>query len=124
MSYSRSSILKSPKNLNKIKKALLTRKQELEEQLAQLHDQAPAETTGQDVGDQAVSSIMENLRNSLQDTELDEYKMIVKALQMIEEGTYGICIDCQKDVSEKRLQSYPNATRCVGCQELLEEKQG
>ena len=124
MSPSRSSILKSPKNLSKIKKALITRKQELEEQLAQLHeDQAPIEITGQDVGDQAISSIMENLRNSLQDTELDEYNRIVKALKMIEDGTYGICIDCHRDISEKRLESYPNATRCVVCQELFEEAQ-
>jgi len=62
------------------------------------------------------------LRNSLQDTEFEEYNRIVKALQMIEEGSYGMCVDCSKVISEKRLESYPDATRCVVCQELFEEE--
>ena len=122
MSLGRSSIFKSGKNIVQIKESLMKRKQELEEQLAQLHeDQSPRDLSGHDAGDQAISSIIENLRNSLQDTELGEYKRIVRALKMIEDGTYGVCLDCSKDISEKRLKSYPNATRCVVCQEALEE---
>jgi len=120
----RSSILRSPKNLNKIRETLVERKLELEEQLAQIHEEQYPEPAGNDTGDQAISSIMENLRNSLQDTELDEYNRIVKALQMIEEGSYGICIDCSREISEKRLKSYPNAARCVVCQEAFEEMAG
>ena len=123
MRVGRSSILKSAKELDKIKKSLVRRKEELEEQLAQMHeDQAvyPPETTGQDIGDQTISSILETLRNTLQDTELGEYKRIMKALQKIEDGTYGICVDCQKEIPEKRLKSYPNASRCVMCQEAHE----
>ena len=120
----RSSILKSSKNMNKIKKSLVERKQELEEQLAQMHEDQHPDPGGHDIGDQAMSSIMENLRNSLQDTEIGEYNRIVNALNMIEEGTYGICTDCGKNISEKRLESYPNATRCVVCQEAFEEMAG
>ena len=123
MRVGRSSILKSAKEIEKIKKSLVRRKEELEEQLAQMHEDEsiyPPETTGQDIGDQTISSIIETLRNTLQDTELGEYKRIVNALQKIEEGTYGICIDCEKDIAEKRLKSYPNASRCVVCQEAHE----
>jgi len=120
----RGSILKSSKNMNKIKQSLVERKNELEEQLAQMHEDQHPEPGGHDVGDQAISSIMENLRNSLQNTELSEYNRIVNALRMIEEGTYGICIDCGKNISVKRLESYPNATRCVVCQEAFEEMAG
>jgi len=122
VSLGRSSIFKSGKNIVQIKESLMKRKQELEEQLAQLHeDQSPRDLSGHDAGDQAISSIIENLRNSLQDTELGEYKRIVRALKMIEDGTYGVCLDCSKDISEKRLKSYPNATISVVCQEALEE---
>lgn len=121
MGRSRGSILKSSKDMNKIKRSLLDRKQELEVQLADIHDEKNPDPTGQDLGDQAMTSIMENLRNSLQDTELNEYNRIVTALQMIEEGSYGVCIDCHRSISEKRLLSYPNATRCVACQEEYEE---
>jgi len=82
----------------------------------------PPETTGQDIGDQTISSIIETLRNTLQDTELGEYKRIVNALQKIEDGTYGECIDCNKEIAPKRLRSYPNASRCVACQETHEIK--
>lgn len=106
-----------------IKKDLIKRKEELEIQLAQMSEEQslPQDITGQDIGDQTISSIMENLRSSLQDTEFGEYKRVIKALEMIENGTYGICIDCDKEIDEKRLKSYPNATRCVACQEALEE---
>ena len=109
--------------MKKIKKSLVERKEELEEQLAQMHeDQSayPPDTTGQDIGDQTISSIMETLRNTLQDTEIGEYKRIVNALQKIEEGTYGICVDGNKEIAKKRLESYPNASRCVICQETHE----
>ena len=126
MSVGKSSVLKSSKQMTKIKKDLIKRKEELEEQLAQMHkDQSePQETTGLDIGDQTISSIIETLRNTLQDTELGEYKKVMRALEMIEEGTYGICMDCNRDIGEKRLNSYPNAQRCVVCQEEFEESGG
>ena len=75
----------------------------------------------QDLGDQALSSTMELLSSSLQDSRVEEYGRVVRALQMIEKGTYGICVDCNEPISEKRLKSYPNATRCIACQEAYEE---
>jgi DnaK suppressor protein len=111
----------SEKRVESIKEALLIRKQELEEQIAALHvEQAPDDT--QDIGDQASSASMETLRISLQDAELEEYNMILKALTMIDNGTYGMCADCSQPISEKRLTLYPNATRCLLCQEQLEER--
>jgi len=78
----------------------------------------------QDAGDQALSSVMESLRASLQDAEVGEYKMIIKAIDMIDKGTYGICEDCSKAISPKRLKLIPNAVRCLICQEAFEESGG
>ncbi len=74
----------------------------------------------QDTGDQALSSVMETLRNSLQDAEYQEYTRIIKALQAIKNGTYGICADCGEPIAEKRLKHNPHATRCIACQETFE----
>lgn len=109
-------------DLEKIKKALLIRKQELEEQLADLSSEQISDGQVQDLGDQALSSIMESLRSSLQNAEVDEYKRIVRALEMINEGSYGICADCKQPISEKRLNLIPNAVRCLLCQEVAEEE--
>jgi DnaK suppressor protein len=99
---------------------LLARKKELEEQLNELANQKVSDDQVQDVGDQALTSVMETLRNSLQDTEYQEYTRIIQALAAIEKGTYGICIDCGAPISEKRLKYYPNASRCIACQEAYE----
>lgn len=109
--------------MEKIKKDLVQRKKDLEDQLAQMNDDqsSPQDLGGQDIGDQTISSIIENLRNSLQDTEFGEYKRVIKALEMIESGSYGVCGDCECEIGEKRLKSYPDATRCVSCQEAAEE---
>ena len=113
--------MSAKKDLEMVKQALIKRRNELEEKLQQLSSEKISDDQVQDPGDQALSSTMETLRSSLQDTELAEYNRIVRALEKIEDGTYGICTDCGGVIAEKRLQSYPNAERCLGCQEAYED---
>lgn len=113
-----------PKNIEQIKQELLDRKKELEEKLTRMSREKVTDDQVQDPGDQALTSTLESLKLSFQDTEIEEINRIDKALAKIEDDTYGICIDCQEEISEKRLKSYPNAARCLMCQELFEEKDG
>ncbi len=108
--------------LDVIKNSLLGRKQELEEELVDLQSEK-YDDQAQDPADQASSAVFETLQNSIQHNELAEYKMIIKALEMIEDGTYGICIDCGNSISERRLVSFHNASRCIVCQEKVEEQE-
>ena len=108
-------------NLESVKKTLLQRKIELERELTQLSQEKFSDGQVQDPGDQALSSAMESLKVSLQDTEREEYNRILQALEKIDDGTYGICEDCGQPISEKRLTSFPNAARCLVCQEAYEE---
>lgn len=108
-------------DLGKVKRELNERRQDLQEELMRLYKEKFADEV-QDQGDQALTSTMELLSSSLQDSRVEEYNRIVRALDMIEDGTYGICVDCHEPISEKRLKSYPNATRCILCQELYEER--
>ncbi|HEY2508754.1 MAG TPA: TraR/DksA C4-type zinc finger protein [Streptosporangiaceae bacterium] len=41
---------------------------------------------------------------------------VLAALQRLELGTYGTCLDCSKLVPEGRLEAKPEAARCVACQ--------
>jgi DnaK suppressor protein len=108
------------KNMEKIKENLLKRKHQLEEELGSVYTEKFSDDQIQDPGDQALTSTMEALRSSLQDKELTEYSMIMQALEKLDAGNYGICIDCNQPISEKRLSVYPNATRCLACQEAVE----
>lgn len=44
-----------------------------------------------------------------------------KALTKIKVGTYGICEDCGKMIDTDRLVVYPEATKCVSCEEKREK---
>lgn len=110
-------------DIHEIERQLIKRKEELEDQLAKLHkDGLPVPQTGLDTGDQIQSVMQEVLNISLHDQEFQEYKKIVDALDRIKEGDYGRCIECGQAIAIKRLISFPDATRCIGCQEALEEE--
>lgn len=42
------------------------------------------------------------------------------ALERAEEGTYGICADCERPIARTRLQANPAAQRCLECQSAHE----
>jgi DnaK suppressor protein len=109
-------------NVAHIKKKLLVRKQQLEADLSRLSREKVSDSEVPDPSDQALVSTLEELNISLQNNELAEYARILKALEMIDQGSYGKCSDCDQPISERRLQLFPNATRCLSCQEAREEQ--
>ena len=48
-------------------------------------------------------------------------RAIDEALDAIAVGDYGICIDCDKEIPQRRLELTPWARRCVACQAAVEE---
>lgn len=109
-------------NVQQVRQELEQRKLELEREMTDLYQERFSDDQVQDIADQALSSTMESLRVSMHDAKNVEYKRIIQALQMIDDGVYGICVDCGKAITQKRLQYYPNATRCLLCQEAYEEQ--
>src|SRR5215472_2898517 len=53
-------------------------------------------------------------RNTL---EMKLLREVEDALRRIERGTYGICHECEEEISSKRLDAVPWAKYCVTCQE-------
>jgi DnaK suppressor protein len=45
------------------------------------------------------------------------------ALQRIQLGTFGICVDCEEEVSLKRLAALPWTTSCLACREAADRSQ-
>lgn len=73
-----------------------------------------------DSGDEAQAIVMEKIENSLQMNNADEIKLIERALDLLRRDEYGICVDCGEHISQKRLEYYPYAARCITCQEAFE----
>jgi DnaK suppressor protein len=42
------------------------------------------------------------------------------ALRRIEEGTYGVCLECEETISPARLAALPAAALCIRCQEAMD----
>jgi DnaK suppressor protein len=38
-----------------------------------------------------------------------------RALEKVEEGTYGLCDECELSIGSERLEAMPAATLCVAC---------
>ena len=57
---------------------------------------------------------------AMNEHETGELGDIAAALERMQAGTYGICTDCRVSIPYARLNAYPTATRCIGCQSLAE----
>ena len=46
------------------------------------------------------------------------------ALRRIDDGSFGVCLHCEEDISPKRLSALPWAPFCIHCQEIADHNQG
>jgi len=60
---------------------------------------------------------VESISSSL---DLNTLKLIERAIEKIDAGTYGICENCGEPISRERLEEVPYVIYCVDCQEKLE----
>src|SRR5437868_3712002 len=42
------------------------------------------------------------------------------AIARVDDGTYGLCVDCEEPIAPRRLEAVPWACRCRHCQEIFE----
>lgn len=78
-----------------------------------------------DEGDKSVVDLKEEITLSLIEPKKKELEEIEEALMRIEQGEYGLCIDCGGPISAKRLEIMPETPRCAPCQarrEKIEKK--
>ena len=95
---------------------------EIQNQLGQslTEEQQRRFESAMDSGDQALLDLEREMGISLQEKRNRERQMIDEALVSLEEGTYGICVECDTEISAKRLAVMPFARLCVECQEKIE----
>lgn len=74
----------------------------------------------EDEGDLATMSHNKELLYNLHEGDYARLKSIQQALNALDRGQYGECINCRADINEKRLAAVPWATLCIVCQEMAE----
>ena len=67
--------------------------------------------------DLASSEYLQSFTFRLRGREKTFLKKIERALVKIDEGTFGICEECEEPISIKRLEARPETTLCIRCKE-------
>jgi DnaK suppressor protein len=105
-------------DLEQVRSALLEKRASIEERLAVMKKPPERGSTigfGKRIGDgtsEAVSRISEvALADDLEITASG----VDRALEKIEEGTYGICDGCGEPIAAGRLKVSPASSLCIGC---------
>ena len=57
------------------------------------------------------------------DRESNLLRNVRAALARIEDGSFGVCMHCEEDISPKRLNAVPWAPYCIACQEIADRNQ-
>lgn len=86
---------------------LLERTEVIEDDLRHPLDADWSEQAVDLADDEALEGVDEVLRAEIQQIRL--------ALLRIGNGTYGTCAKCGNEISRKRLEARPIATRCIDC---------
>ena len=48
-------------------------------------------------------------------------RSVRQALSRIEEDTYGLCLNCEEEISAKRLKALPWTPLCIDCQQQADD---
>jgi len=111
-------------NLDEYKQTLEEKRAEIAENIKRLEgessgrDRLSREVAQQDFeggGDAALQAMTRSQNAAMIGNLRDMLNTIDEALHTIEEGTYGVCEVCDKNIPKKRLDALPEATMCTQC---------
>jgi DnaK suppressor protein len=105
--------------LNNFKKILQQKKDELE-RIVRNRDAIAIEKSADALDEVQHASERELAIRNL-DRESNLLRNVRSALRRIDEGTFGICLHCEEDISPKRLAAVPWAPFCIQCQEQADK---
>lgn len=102
-------------NAAQAKKRLLVREQELLRDMRRLGEDAreAQQTDVQDPIDYVESSENKALKFREDTIASESLSQVQAALQRIDEGSYGTCIDCGRPIQEDRLEALPWTPYCL-----------
>ena len=118
----------SKSKLAKFKKSIESKLNEVAHELDDIKDNLDTNTRGtarlsQDsvysvhMADAGTDSYEREKGVHFMNRETDYYKFLIKALERINDGSFGVCNICEELIAEERMMEVPNATKCVQCKE-------
>lgn len=99
----------------------LNKKEELEKLNKKTASEDPLELDVGDEMDIAQGLTIEDMKSKLSARNKAMVNRINKALDKIENGTFGQCEACEEEISEARLKALPDCRLCINCAEQEEK---
>ena len=108
---------------------LLQERQRVKAAIDNLHEENPGsigDETGEDavydnhLADTATVTYDRELDYTLEENSEHVLAEIDAALKRIDDGTYGTCTNCGKEIPPERLEARPWATLCIDCKRRRE----
>jgi RNA polymerase-binding transcription factor len=105
----------NPADLKNYREILEKKKEEI---LAASPARTPATEPGSKSGDWIDQSSQENdvhVRLALKQTDHKLFRAIEDAIHRVDQGTYGICMECENEIAPARLEAVPWTRVCIEC---------
>lgn len=113
----------------RIRAALAARREELHEEyqqhraeIAELQRDRLTDSAGDDQADTGSKTFEREQEISLANSILERINQVDRAMERLDEGTYGWCERCGTAIPVERLAAFPSATLCVTCKQLEERR--
>ncbi len=102
---------------NAIRTDLIEMLEELEERLSKItedvkHADKPLD---QDFAEQATETENDQVLDALGNTTRIEIEEVKRAISRIDNGTYGICLNCGNTIKKERMHALPFSSQCIHC---------
>ena len=111
--------------INKMKESLIGQRNQILEALASRNVEFKELVSKVESGDEidvASDAVDRNMIDSLGVQDANRLQLINNALTRIQQGKYGLCLACGKQIPESRLEALPYAFMCIDCQTKAEKK--
>src|SRR3974377_336639 len=102
-------------------KQLLTTTLEKMEQPIRKREEIAIENAPDDI-DRVQGAVERELAIRQLESNFSRIQSVKLALERIEDGSYGTCLECDEEISPKRLKALPWASCCVRCQEIADRE--
>ena len=110
---------------DELKQLLLTRRKELQRQMTQNLDNLAPSVSGDSVSqddDARLKNQTREVDGALTAMDADELARIDRALEAMDDGEYGVCVVCGKDIPFERLKVEPMTQHCIVDKAKLEQQ--
>jgi len=113
------------KRLEYYRKKLQAKREELLKIIARTEEEGRAadDDPTVDLADKAANSYTKEFLFTQTNNDRFILQLVEEALKRVRENTFGMCVSCQEEVQQKRLEAVPWARHCITCQEKQERGQ-